>query len=183
MRRSSSARAKLCLLEVALNSVGLTEARLPAARLTDVLASGVIAPNARLRHVAMIRCAFDNGTFVGVDLGEGNLSHATFTACKLDLANLRAAELENVIFDACSLREVDFYGAKLRDVHFKGCDLGGADFNQAALERADFRSSTLTGIRAVGSLRGAVINAGQLIELAPALAIEVGITVQDDDSS
>jgi len=94
----------------------------------------------------------------------------TFTACKLDLANLRLAELENVVFDGCSLREVGLYGAKLCDVNFGGSDLDGADFSQATLERVDLRRSKLAGVRAVDSLAGAVIDAGQLIDLAPALA-------------
>ncbi len=152
------------LLEVALKSAELTEARLSAARLSDVLATWLVAPNARLRHVSMTRCAFDNSTFVGVDFGEGKFSQVTLTACKLDLANFRLAELENVVFDSCSLREVDFYGAKLRDVHFRGSDLEGADFNQATLARVDFRSSKVIGIRGVGSLKGGVIDAGQLVQ-------------------
>jgi hypothetical protein len=51
---------------------------------------------------------------------------------------------------------------------------------RATLKRADLRGATLLDLAdGYESLRGAVISTGQLLELAPALAATIGITVKD----
>jgi uncharacterized protein YjbI with pentapeptide repeats len=111
----------------------------------------------------------------------GNAEPLLLDECKLDLVNLRMSTIENVVFLGCSLRETDFHGAKLRSVRFAKCDLQEADFSQAILEMVDLRTSAVADIRGVGSIRGAIVDGSQLIDLAPLLATELGIRVENPD--
>jgi uncharacterized protein YjbI with pentapeptide repeats len=170
------------LAEVALRRVDLSGAELRGLDLLDVLGSAVNAANGSWPYAHMNRVTFEGSTLVGLDLANGQLGATTFSECKLDFANLRMSSIEDVVFMGCSLRGTDFYGAKLRSVRFAQCELCEIDFSQARLEVVDLRTSTLTDIRGVGSLRGAVLDGSQLIDLAPSLAAELGIRVENFDN-
>jgi uncharacterized protein YjbI with pentapeptide repeats len=172
------------LAEVALRRVDLSATRLRGLRMLEVCASALNAANGAWPYASISRVTFAGSTLVGLDLSNGQLARTTFSECKLDLASLRMASLDDVVFVGCSLRGVDLYAAKLSTVRFESCDLHEADFSQATLSNVDLRTSMLTGMRGVGSLRGAVVDGTQLIDLAPALASELGIRVAnlgDDD--
>jgi uncharacterized protein YjbI with pentapeptide repeats len=173
--------ASVLLAEVCLRRVDLSGTRLRGLRLREVLASAVNGANGSWPYAEMDRVTFAGSTLVGLDLGAGRLARTTFSECKLDLANLRMADIRDVVFEGCSLRGTDFYGAKLSAVRFDRCELHETDFSQAALEHVDLRGSTLVDVRGVGALRGAIVDPGQLIELAPALAAELGIRVEGVD--
>jgi uncharacterized protein YjbI with pentapeptide repeats len=177
--RASSVRFN----DMGLRSVDLSSSDLRGLRFSDVLGESVNAANASWRGVQMRRVTFDSSTLVGIDLAESALTATTFSACKLDLANLRMSTIEDVVFVGCSLREADLLGATLRTVRFAGCDLESADFTKATLEMVDVRTSNIGTIRGVASLKGAIVDGSQLIDLAPALAVELGIRVErpDDD--
>lgn len=108
----------------------------------------------------------------------------------LDLAGVHAPNvglvetaLRGVAFVDCALRGADFYGATLEHVRFSGCELAGAEMEQCRLADVDLRSSRIAEVRGVASLRGARIDRVQLVELAPHLALELGIDVRDADES
>jgi uncharacterized protein YjbI with pentapeptide repeats len=171
----------LRLAEVGLCRVDMSGSRLRGLSLVDVLASAVNAANGSWPGARMNRVTFQRSTLVGVDLAEGRLSATTFCECKLDFANLRMSSIEDVVFVGCSLRGTDFYGSCLKSVDFAGCELHETDFNGASLESVDLRTSTLVDVRGTGSLRGAIVDASQLIDLAPSLAGELGIRVENAD--
>ena len=169
------------LAEVALRRADLSATRLRALSLVDVLARSVNAANGLWPALRTSRVTFERCNLVGLDAGNGELSQTTFRDCKLDLANLRMATLRDVVFSGCSLRATDFYGATLRSVSFAGCELHETDFDRASLETVDLRGASLVDIRGIGSLSGAIVDPGQLIDLAPYLAVELGIRVQGAD--
>jgi uncharacterized protein YjbI with pentapeptide repeats len=75
---------------------------------------------------------------------------------------------------------VDLGGAKLNGVSFPGSALERIRLGKAVLKRTDLRGATVLDLaEGYESLRGAVIDTGQLLELAPALAVTLGITVKD----
>jgi uncharacterized protein YjbI with pentapeptide repeats len=65
-------------------------------------------------------------------------------------------------------------------VEFVDCALKSADFTAATLTDADLRGATELGIAGgLDRLSGAVISTAQLLDLAPVLAAELGIRVED----
>jgi uncharacterized protein YjbI with pentapeptide repeats len=131
------------------------------------------------RH--LIRDTFEDCRMTGWEAGELIAEHVRFVRCRLDLANLRYAKLRQVVFDDCVLDEADLGGADISLTRFIGCSLDGTIFQAARLTRVDLRGSRLDAIGGVAALRGATIDPGQLIDLAPALADGYGIDVSPND--
>jgi uncharacterized protein YjbI with pentapeptide repeats len=99
---------------------------------------------------------------------------------KIDYLNLRTAKLKDVVFEGCVLVEPDFAGARLERVEFVDCVLKEADLTSVVLKDVDLRGAAELGIaRGVDRLAGAVISSVQLMDLAPVLAVEMGIRVED----
>jgi uncharacterized protein YjbI with pentapeptide repeats len=94
--------------------------------------------------------------------------------------NARGAHLHDVAFVDCLLRDVDFGGAALTGVTFPGSRLEGVRCEKARMERVDLRDATALGIVAGHeALGGATITSAQLLDLAPAFAHALGVTVKD----
>ncbi|MGR7002536.1 pentapeptide repeat-containing protein [Yinghuangia aomiensis] len=68
----------------------------------------------------------------------------------------------------------------MTDVSFPGTSLDKVDFTKATLSRVDLRDATALGITSgAEALNGAIVSTPQLLDLAPALARHIGITVKD----
>ncbi len=124
------------------------------ATLLQGMAAGVEAPGARLRRVLL-------------------------RDCKLDSVNFRDAALTDVTFDHCLLRDVDFGGASLTRTAFPACTFSAAIFRQVTMNKVDLRGAELGIVTDVGSLRGAIVSTPQLASMAPLLAENLGIIVDD----
>ncbi|MEU7767488.1 pentapeptide repeat-containing protein [Nocardia sp. NPDC049190] len=121
-----------------------------------------------------------SAAFSGVDFAGANLRRMRFEGCKFDSVTFRAARLREVSFIDCVLCDCDFGDAALTNITIPGSRLGGLSLHRARLSEVDLRgASTLDIIGGLDSLRGATISTMQLIDLAPAFARAVGITVTD----
>jgi uncharacterized protein YjbI with pentapeptide repeats len=87
--------------------------------------------------------------------------------------------LRQVIFRGCDLSGVDFYNATFDHVTIDGCDLQRATFDAAMVKCLSITNSNLVGIRGVGGLRGAEVDASDLPGMAQSLASEAGILIRD----
>ncbi|NUR30767.1 MAG: pentapeptide repeat-containing protein [Catenulispora sp.] len=117
------------------------------------------------------------GIASGVHWHDADVRRVHFDQVKLDAVNFRGAALTDVVFSDCLLREADFGGAKLTRVRFPGCTFEDADFSRAKLADVDLRGARLHFKAGLDALRGATIDGGQLVELAPALAAHVGLKI------
>lgn len=163
-----------------LDDVALADARLPGLRLLDVEAEAVDAPNGDWRGAVVRRASFVRCRLTGLDLNEAELEDVTFRGCKLDYANLRFATLTRVTFDDCVLVDADLQASRIDATRFAGCRLLGTDLTKARLSDVDLRGSELALLGGIAALAGTIVDSAQLIDLAPALAAEAGITVADD---
>jgi uncharacterized protein YjbI with pentapeptide repeats len=144
-------------------------------RFTD---SRLLAPDLSASHWrdAEVR----GGIASGVQWISADIRRTHFAEVKLDSVNFRDATLTDVVFTDCLLREADFAGATLVRVRFPGCTFERAEFGRVKLNDVDFRRARLELRSGWDSLRGAVIDSAQLVELAPAFAVHLGIKVSDD---
>jgi len=67
----------------------------------------------------------------------------------------------------------------LSDARFVACDFTDAELFNVDLAGGDLRDNELGGLRGVGCLRGATVDALQLLALGPALAAHVGLVVEE----
>jgi len=167
-------------LECAFDSTDVDGGRLRGSRFNDVWLGEARWVGTDLSESSWLDCEFNGGLLAGAAMYGARMQRVVFHRCKLDAVNLRQAGLREVVFADCVLREVDLREARLERVSFPGSTLEAVRLAGIRAERLDLR-----GVRGLGiadgleSLRGAVVSPAQLIDLAPALAEALGITVEE----
>lgn len=165
-------------VECAFTSVAFEGGRMRRARFNDVWCHTVRWVGTDLAESSWMDASVLSGMLAGVQVFGATLRRVTFSHCKLDSVNWRSAALREVRFEDCLLRDVDFGEATLRDVSFYGTVLDGVRLRGARMNGVDLRGAASLGIAdGVEALRGATIDQGQLLDLAPAFAQALGVTV------
>jgi len=131
-------------------------------------------------HARFLECAFTRVTFDGGTLRRTRLSDVWLREARLVAVDLAESEWLDATFLDCVLRGVDLSSATLERVSFPGCRLSEVELTGVTLKKVDLRGAELDIVGGHESLRGAVISTVQLLDLAPALARSLGITVRDD---
>jgi uncharacterized protein YjbI with pentapeptide repeats len=167
-------------LECAFTAVTFTAGQFRRARFNEVWLRGARVVGTELIESVWLDSPVVSSALSGVEAYGAELRRVVFSGCKLDSVNLRAAELDDVSFENCVLTDVDLAEARLTKVRFAGSELRGVRVRQATMDRVDFRGATAMQIaEGYESLRGAIVDRGQLFELAPGLAATLGIAVED----
>jgi len=122
------------------------------------------------------------GRFGAVQLPGATLTGVRFRGTKLDYLNLSGAQIDDVVFEDCEIGDIDARGATLRSVRFSGCSIHELNVTEARLSKVDLSDARLSSMIGVDNLRGAIINHGQLLDLAPQLAAQLGIEVRPVES-
>ena len=152
------------------------------AHLPRIVARDLVAKQSDFSSTLMTDGAFNRAEFIncrmsGVDFSKTSLHDVVFRGCKLDMANMRFADIRRAKFIDCTLVETDFLGAILQDVTFESCVLEKTVFDRVKCKQVDLRTSQLIELSGWGSLKGATIDGVQLLSAAPYLAHELGISV------
>ncbi|MCF2527976.1 pentapeptide repeat-containing protein [Yinghuangia soli] len=164
--------------ECAFSDVAVTGGRFRRARFDDVWFDTVRLVGTDLAESNWLDAEVSAGLLAGLQLHGVQMRRVVFHNCKFDSVNLRTAALRDVAFVNCLLRDVDLAGATLTGVSFPGSNLDGIQLDKATLAKTDLRDAT--GLRITSgltALRGATINHLQLMDLAPAFAQALGVTV------
>ena len=146
-----------------LSEVHLEQANLPVVR----------AARSQWRDVQV------TGRLGSVEAYETQWRSVHFVGCKLSFVNLRGAELLDVAFTDCIIDELDLGGAAATRVRLSQTRVAHLNVRQAKLRDVDLRGATLEVIEGLTDLRGATISSLQLTLLAPLLADELGLNVED----
>ncbi|MFJ3304488.1 pentapeptide repeat-containing protein [Streptomyces sp. NPDC086549] len=166
-------------MDCALTGCAFDETRLHHARVLDTVLTGIRGVGTNLAESTLRDVELVDARLGGTQLHGAVLERVLIRGGKIDYLNLRKAKLKDVVFEGCVLVEPDFGGARLERVEFVDCALKGVDLNGATLTDVDLRGvASLEIARGVERLAGAVISPGQLIDLAPVLAAELGIRVE-----
>ncbi len=165
-------------MDCAVRRCALDEAGLAKARILDSVLEGVRGVGTDLSGAALRDVEVVDARLGGVQMHGAVLERVVVRGGKIDFLNLRKARLKDVVFEGCVLVEPDFGGAVLERVQFVDCVLRGVDFSGVRMADVDLREAAELGIaRGVESLAGVVISPAQLFELAPALAVQLGVRV------
>ncbi|MGW0879768.1 pentapeptide repeat-containing protein [Streptomyces sp. NPDC002671] len=165
-------------LDCALRGCVVDETGLRQARFLDTVLGGLRGVGTDLAEATFRDAELTDARLGGTQLHGAVLERVVVRGGKLDYLNLREARLKDVVFESCVLVEPDFAGARLERVEFVDCTLKEADFSGVTLTDVDLRgAASLEIARGLDRLSGAVISTGQLLDLAPVLAAELGIRV------
>jgi uncharacterized protein YjbI with pentapeptide repeats len=167
------------LIECVVEDADLSGARLGGVRFTDSRLRAVRGTGLDLANSEWLDCTLDSPRLGAVALYGAVWRRVRVIGGKVEFLNARGARLREVVFEDCVLIEPDFGGAEMKDVTFDGCRLVSPDFTQAALSGVGLAGADLIAPQGIPSLRGATISRLQLLDLAPALAAQLGITVTD----
>ncbi len=166
--------------EVHFEKVNFSAATLEATSFLDTEILNCTFVTSALSDASWQRVLVADSLCTGLQLQTSLLKDVVFRNCKLNLTNFRFTKCQRVLFVDSDLTEADFYNAELTDVAFQNCILHKTQLSGVKLTRVDFRGSDIRTILGVNSLRGAIIDSVQLAELAPLLAAELQIHVQDE---
>jgi uncharacterized protein YjbI with pentapeptide repeats len=149
-------------------------------QMMDVVFDTCTFVGVKLPSFSAHRLVFRNCRMSGVQMNEGVLKDVVFEDCKLDISNFRYAKLNKVKFARCNLESADFLGCEVTTASMEGCNLAEAHFSQCKVKELDLRGSELMDMKGLMSLKNTTINQVQLIGLAPQLASEIGLIVEND---
>lgn len=126
-----------------------------------------------------VRVVVDKGQLTGLQLPEGNFLDFVLKDSRANLTNFRNSKFKLCHFVETDLSEADFSGSKLTKVRFESCMLDKVDFSNCAFDNVEFIDCSLASINGLTSFKGVSISEQNLIEIAPILASELGIKIQD----
>lgn len=152
------------------------------ARFVDCAFAGVQASSLDLSKAAWSDVTVTDSRLGGVVAFDAVWSRVRITGGKLDYVNLRAARLVDVTVTGAAIGELDLGGATLHRVRFVDCRIGELRLQQAKLSEVDISDADVRHLAGLDGMRGAVISAAQLHDLAPAFAAHLGITVAGQES-
>lgn len=147
------------------------------ARLSDCLVNEMTAASLDLTESVWRDCVLSGGRFGALTLAGASLTRVRLRGVKLDFLNLRDAKVEGMVFENCLLGELDAGSARLSDVALEGGRVDNLVLHHSTLQRVDLSRTALHRLGGAESLRGAIVSAAQLMDLAPLLADHLGLTV------
>jgi uncharacterized protein YjbI with pentapeptide repeats len=109
-----------------------------------------------------------------VDASALSAYKATLLRVRMRECRFTGAEFAEAQFQDCV-----FCNAKLTHVTFDDCDLAKTNFTSATCDHVDISGEDLRETKGILGLKGSVISAEQLIQLAPFLASELGFHVKE----
>ncbi|GAA0734712.1 pentapeptide repeat-containing protein [Dactylosporangium roseum] len=166
-------------IESAFTGVVLGGGSLERSRFSDVWISRNRWVGLRCAEAEWLDVTVLDSSLAGIEAYGSRLRRVIFQRCKIDTLNLRGATVADVEFDGCDLTELDCGGATLTNVTFAGSAVRRARFAGAKLKKVDFRGARELDVAdGADSLRGAIVDDRQLLELAPVLAAALGIEVR-----
>lgn len=114
---------------------------------------------------------------VSLDLSASIIRDVQFEDCKIDSLNLRMTEQSEITFKNCLIEDLDIYGASAKNVKLESCTIKKLQLNGAKLNKFDISGSEVETVDGITSAKGLIINEGQLYQLSPLMAADIGITV------
>lgn len=171
------------LLHGKVRTLRAGSATITAVRMNSVEFTGCDLSSLWWQDGKISRVRFGNCRFLGARIQAVTMEHVVFTGCRLDYATLDQIRATGpVLFTRCSPREAEFTGCSLAGCLFDDCDLRLASFGAGYYRGCDLRGNDLSAVKGAASLRRAIIDRAQTMQLGEALAAELEMTVGDDEA-
>ncbi|MGH2464813.1 MAG: pentapeptide repeat-containing protein [Candidatus Limnocylindrales bacterium] len=171
---AADARFVECRLDrCAVDGLSLRRARILGSLIADVHGASVDLADSTWRGSLVT-----GGRLGALQVPGATMTAVRFRGAKIDYLNLSGAQLDDIAFEGCELGDIDARGATLGSVRFSDCVINELNVTEARLAKVDLSGSRLSALIGVDNLRGAIINHDQLHDLAPQLAVQLGIEVR-----
>jgi uncharacterized protein YjbI with pentapeptide repeats len=162
-----------------LTGLRAAEADLRGTTVTETLLEQLDIPVIRASRTRWRDVRIEGGRLGSAEFYDAEWQSVHFVGCKLSFVNLRGSQLRDVQFTDCVIDELDLGAAEALRVALPGTRIRRLDVSRATLQHIDLRGCDFDELTGAGSLRGTVVDPGQLMLLAPLLAHELGVTILD----
>lgn len=166
-------------LECTLEGAVLDDVQLAGSRWSECRWERVRGVHVSLVEASLVETVWEGCRLAAVSAWGSTWRDVTVRGGKIDFLNLRGARLKDVRFEDCVISELDLQEATVDGLSFEGCSLVLPEFGRGRYTRLDLSGATLRDPRGLAGLKGAVLGRAQVIDLAEALAAELGIIVTD----
>jgi uncharacterized protein YjbI with pentapeptide repeats len=158
-----------CRLEqCGIDGIRLDRARFAECRIADLRSTTVNAPDSTWRDSLLADAR------IGALLASGSTWNLVrLRGVKANLVDLRGARLVDMVLEDCAIGELDLGDAEARSVRIERSTID----DLSRLHDVDISGARLEVVRGIAGLRGAIIEPGQLLDLAPLLAAHLGIAI------
>jgi uncharacterized protein YjbI with pentapeptide repeats len=161
----------------AFRRVDLDGTQLRGSHLSEVALSGLdvpelVAPRSTWRQVEVT-----GGRIGSAELYDGSWRSVRVSGSKIGFLNARAAEWQDVRFVDCTFGELDLSSARVARLALDDCRIDTLTLSDARLADVDLRRADLRAVTGLAGLTGSWITESQLTELAPHIAVHMGIGV------
>ena len=162
--------------EVFANDTDLAAARLVDCRLERLSATYLHSPRSTWRTVELV-----DSRIGAWELYDADVESLLIEDCRLGFTNLAGTTVRDLLIRATRIDELDLSGIDAQRVRFEDCQVGTLRLHGGSLSDVDLRGLEMRTVSGVGSLAGATVSSGQLIDLAPLMAAHLGLRVQDQN--
>ena len=166
-------------LECSLLGSTLDEAHLEGSRWSECQWERVGGVGLSLTEATLVETTMEGCRLAAVSAWGSTWRDVTVRGGKVDFLNLRGARLKDVAFVDCVVAELDLQEATVDGLTFEGCTLVAPTFGRGTYAGLDLSGATLRAPVGLAGLKGATLGRAQVIDLAEALAVELGIRVAD----
>ena len=184
------------LVDAELRSMEVSDQHLTTGRI-----EGLRVERAKLHELRMDSVDFAGCDLSGATFTSGKWSRVRFANCKILSGHFDSLILEDVIFERCKLDYATFAGVtakgpvifrdcSLEETEFSNCDLSKVAFDECRMDLTrfertqakglDLRGNDLSAIRGITSLKHAVIESAQALQLGRALVDDLELTLPGD---
>src|SRR3954468_21530048 len=166
-------------LECSVIGGTLDEAHLAGSRWSECEWERVGGVGLTLAEASLVETVMEGCRLAAVSAWGSTWRDGTVRGGKVDFLNLRGARLKDVAFVDCVVVELDLQEATVDGLTFDGCTLVTPTFGRGTYAALDLSGATLRSPVGLAGLKGATMSRSQVIELADALAVELGITIAE----
>lgn len=157
----------------------MDEAKLTGLHVVDstwvrIGASGLAAPHSSWRDSEIRESRFGL-----LDVSSSTLLRLTIADAKIDFLNLRGSTVREVVLRRVTLGELSLSDASGTTLVLDDCTIDSVELHSTRLGTVDLSRSRLARIDGLDSLRGVVLSAEQVLDLAPAMARHLGATIAE----
>ncbi|WP_235735289.1 pentapeptide repeat-containing protein [Nocardioides alcanivorans] len=160
--------------DLVVDELGLASSRIRETRF-DRVATSVL----KMARTNLMDVEFSGGRLGAIEAYDLRCKAVHFNGVKINYLNLRGAELVDVLFTDCIIDDLDLSQTKAMRVRLTGTRIGNLNVRDSKLTNVDLRGARIETVTGPFALAGAVLSSQQVVDLAPAMAREVGIIVAD----
>lgn len=164
-------------LECHIERCGVEALNLRRARFIDSLVTEIHGASLDLGNSSWRDSQMVGGRLGVLTLTGAMLKCVRIKGMKLGFVNLAGSRVEDVVFEGCEIGAMDVGAARLHTVSFVDCTVQELNVAEATLVKVDLSGARLKTLIGIEALRGAIISHEQLLDLAPLLAAQLGVTV------